>query len=56
MPLPSPNGYGIIDNPLVFTPFTEGYEPSPTPFPSNVFLLLNGGNFLLLNGGNLLLL
>jgi hypothetical protein len=60
MPLPSVNGFGIKDNPLIDTPFVQNMNtPSVFPPPSGGdFLLLQAppNFFLLLNGGNLLLL
>lgn len=55
--MPYPNKYyGIIDNPIVKSPFDQGDGGSGGVTPSNSFLLLDGTNFLLLDGTDLLLL
>jgi len=51
--LPSVNGYGIVENPLVFTPFAYG-TGGDVPVPNNAFLLLDGSLFKLLDGSDLL--
>lgn len=58
MPWPRVQNFGIIDNPLIDSPFVapENIKTAEPPPPGNLFLLLNGGNFLLLNGDNLALL
>jgi hypothetical protein len=57
MPFPRLNFYGIIENPLEFTPFIEdNFEGGGGNLPSNLFLLLNGNSFGLLGGGSLELL
>ncbi len=56
MSFPNPNYYGIVENPLVFTPFAEtGDEPENAPSALD-FNLLTGMPFILLDGQNLLLL
>ncbi len=54
MPWPKVNGFGIVENPLVYD--TYGENNGPQPEPNGRFLLLSGGNFQLLSGGDLLLL
>jgi len=57
MPWPSIVNFGIVDNPLIDSPFVESSEKIGMPPPAeNDFLLLNGNIFGLLGGGNLLLL
>lgn len=57
MAWPNVGAFGLVNNPLIDTPFNENSETGSTPPPSeNDFLLLGGGNFLLLGGGNFLLL
>jgi hypothetical protein len=58
MPFPRTGTFGLIDNPLVVSPFVANnsvYEIVPPP-TGNFFLLLGGGDFLLLGGGKLELL
>jgi hypothetical protein len=56
MPWPRSGTYGIIDNPMVFSPYTEGNTPGEGDFITLFFLLLNGNVLDLLSGGFLLLL
>lgn len=58
MPWPRTGSFGLVDNPLEFSPFVENNAPGSGGGPPafNDFLLLNGGNFLLLNGNDLTLL
>lgn len=54
--MPFPNQYfGIIDNPLIETPFISGNGGGGVPVPSDRFLLSDGSSFLLSDGTNLLL-
>lgn len=58
MSKPKTNHYGIIENPIIFSPYFENNDQE-SEFPSNVFLLLGPvpeGVFLLLGGGDLLTL
>lgn len=51
MSFPNPNKFGIVDNPLIFTPFVAGNgSDSGGGIPSDAFMLLDGTPFLLLNG------
>lgn len=54
--LPNPNTWGIVENPLVFSPFMDGEGGGGGAMPSNAFLLLDGTLFKLLDGTNFLLL
>ena len=57
MPWPKLNYYGVVANPVNFSPYVTGNDgESESPIPANTFLLLNGMPFALLGGGNLLLL
>ena len=58
MSWPALPAFGIVNNPLLDSPFTSNNDQGNNvpPQPSNRFLLLSGGNFLLLGGGDLLLL
>ena len=57
MPWPRLKDFGIVENPLVYSPFEENDSPGDGGVPAfNDFLLLSGGNFILLNGDNLELL
>ncbi len=55
MSLPNPNTFGIVENPLVYSPYVEN-DFGPGVFAGNDFMLLDNTPFLLLDGGNLLLL
>ena len=56
MPFPSPRNFGIVDNPLVDSPFVESEQiGGGVPVPSNRFLLSDGSSFLLSDGSFLLL-
>jgi hypothetical protein len=53
MPFPTPNGYGIIDNPLIFSPFTQGAGSGGST--SNLdMLFMDGQHWLLMDGEQLL--
>lgn len=54
MPFPSPNSYGIVDNPLVYTPFFENNFDGGI-FNILNFLLMDNTPFLLMDGTNFLL-
>jgi hypothetical protein len=58
MPWPRLKDFGIVDNPLIYSPFEENNAPDSGGGPPafNDFLLLNSFPFLLLNGNNLTLL
>lgn len=57
MSYPNINGFGIADNPLIFTPFVQNNGGSGgSPFPSNSFLLMDGTHFLLMDGTFFLLM
>lgn len=57
MPWPRTGGFGLVDNPLIDSPFEENNAPDDGGVPAiNEFLLLNGFPFLLLNGNHLSLL
>lgn len=57
MPWPRLKDFGIVENPLIYSPFEENNSPGDGGVPAiNDFLLLNGFPFLLLNGENLALL
>lgn len=58
MPWPRTGTFGVVENPIIESPFVENNSPGEEapPQPGNRFLLLGGGNFLLLSGGDLLLL
>jgi len=57
MPWPTPAYYGVVDNPLIDSPFLSSSEikGSAPPPPSNRFLLSDGSSFLLSDGTNFLL-
>jgi hypothetical protein len=59
MPWPRLGTFGLVDNPLIDSPFNEGsnldFTP-PTPPSGDLFLLLTGSDFLLLTGDKFLLL
>jgi len=57
MPWPRTSSFGLVDNPLIYSPFEENNAPDDGGVPAfNDFLLLSGIPFLLLNGNNLTLL
>lgn len=56
MPYPNTGRFGIIENPLLFTPFVEDNTEGGGEFSDNDFLLLDGEFFLLLDGTHFLLL
>jgi hypothetical protein len=51
---PGPNTFGIVDNPLVYSPFSQGYN-QPSMFSAHDFLLMDGEYFLLMDGTHFLL-
>ncbi len=55
MPFPGPDSFGIVDNPLVYSPFVTGFAP-PGVFSIQDFLLMDGTPFLLMTGENFLLM
>lgn len=55
MPFPKVGVFGIVENPLVFTPFGENNSPSGMTVGNN-FLLMYGEFFLLMDGTHLLLM
>ena len=55
MSFPVPGQFGVIENPLIYTPFAINNTPGTVTSASD-FLLLDGEMFLLLEGGNFLLL
>lgn len=55
MSFPNPNTFGIVDNPLVFSPYSENNFDGGV-FANNDFLLLDGDQFMLLDGDSFLLL
>lgn len=58
MAFPNIANFGVVDNPLIDSPFVIGdefNEFNPPPLTRR-FLLLNGNPMLLLNGNDLLLL
>ncbi len=54
MSFPKPGKFGIVENPLIFTPF--GTNNSPGDLPNNNFLLMDNTFFLLMDGTHLLLM
>ncbi len=54
MSFPVPGQFGVIENPLIITPFANNNTPGTVTSASD-FLLLDGEMFLLLAGGNFLL-
>lgn len=56
MSFPTPNGYGIIQNPLIISPFVSGMGGGGGIFPGNGFLLMDGTSFLLMDGSFFLLM
>ena len=56
MPFPRVNRFGIVENPLIETPFISDNDEEIEPNPVGAFLLLNGMAFGLLGGGDLTLL
>jgi len=49
--MPFPNKYfGIIENPLIFSPFVTGNDPNSLGPINNDFILLDGDQFKLLSG------
>ena len=55
MAYPKPGKFGVVDNPLIFTPFEENNSEGSI-FPANSFLLMDGTNFLLMDGSQFLLM
>lgn len=55
MSYPNLIGYGIVDNPLVDSPFDDG-QGGDFPFGNNDFLLMDFELFKLMDGEQLLLL
>jgi len=54
MSYPALPAFGIVENPLIITPFATNNSPG-TSFPSNAFLLMDGTHFLLMDGTDFLL-
>jgi hypothetical protein len=55
MSFPVPGQFGVIENPLIITPFASNNTPG-TVIPASAFLLMDGQMFLLMAGGNFLLM
>jgi hypothetical protein len=55
MPFPRPGTFGIVENPLIFTPFSQG-NSSSGGITDNDFLLMDGEFFLLMDGTHFLLM
>ncbi len=55
MPYPKPGTWGIVINPLIYTPFSTNNSPGED-IPANSFLLMDGEFFLLMDGTHLLLM
>lgn len=55
MPLPQPGTFGIVDNPLVYSPFSANKFDGGV-FSIQDFLLMDGTPFLLMDGTNFLLM
>lgn len=55
MPFPKVGTFGIVENPLIFTPFGENNSPSGI-ISGNNFLLMDGEFFLLMDGTHFLLM
>lgn len=57
MSYPEANGYGINENPLINSPFSDNNAPETIiPPVLSFFILLEGNQFLLLDGSDFLLL
>lgn len=55
MAYPSLPAFGIVDNPLVESPFASNNTPG-TSFAATDFLLMDGEHFLLMDGSQFLLM
>ena len=58
MSWPALPAFGIVENPLIISPFASNNSPggsSPPPIHGNLFLLSTGSDFLLSDGGFFLL-
>lgn len=55
MGFPRTGKFGIIENPLIFTPFVTN-NSGEDEFSAGDFLLMDGEFFLLMAGGNFLLM
>lgn len=59
MAFPNVKNFGIVDNPLIDSPFIisdENGSGGVPPLPRNRFLLMTGASFLLMTGADLLLM
>lgn len=56
MSLPHLPTFGIVENPLIDSPFDSNNDPESGSFGANLFLLMDGQHFLLMNGEQLLLM
>lgn len=57
MSYPSVATFGIVENPLIYTPFAEGNSPSTGGVPPHsAFILMDGELFGLMAGGDFLIM